>query len=174
MSEAPASSQIRIGDSEREAAMDALGAHMRAGRLEPDEYSERVTTVSAARYVNELKPLFADLPGAVPPAADSGRNAGRAGQVGQPVSMIKAEHDKTGGCGSWGSQGAIGMSDSRRSRLMAVAPMISLVLFFAVGFAGGWTYSWLAFFIVPILGSVLHGNPHANRSYQQDRRNHQR
>ncbi len=54
--------QIRIGTSEREAAIGALGEHMAAGRLEPDEYGDRVASASSARFRDELDALFADLP----------------------------------------------------------------------------------------------------------------
>ncbi len=53
---------IRIGNDERAAAMNALDEHMSAGRLDPDEYGERVARVSVARTREDLQPLFADLP----------------------------------------------------------------------------------------------------------------
>lgn len=53
---------VRIGTAERESAISALGEHMAAGRLEPDEYSDRVTTASAARTREDLDALFTDLP----------------------------------------------------------------------------------------------------------------
>jgi hypothetical protein len=53
---------VRIGYAEREAAVAALGEHLAAGRLDPDEYSSRVEAATAARSRAELVPLFADLP----------------------------------------------------------------------------------------------------------------
>lgn len=55
--------QLRIGDAEREQAQAALGEHYAAGRLDHDEYSERLDRIWAARTRAELDPLFADLPG---------------------------------------------------------------------------------------------------------------
>lgn len=69
--ERPASGQLRIGYAERERAAEELAEHMSAGRLEPDEYTDRVGRVYAARYASDLTPLFADLPSirpAAPPA----------------------------------------------------------------------------------------------------------
>jgi hypothetical protein len=54
--------QIRIGDDERAAAMQALDEHLSAGRLEPDEYGDRVAKVSVARTREDLEVLFVDLP----------------------------------------------------------------------------------------------------------------
>jgi hypothetical protein len=53
---------IRIGNDERAAAMAALDEHMAAGRLDPEEYGERVAQASVARTRAELDELFVDLP----------------------------------------------------------------------------------------------------------------
>lgn len=58
----PDSPNIRIGDSEREQAINALGEHYSAGRLDIDEYGERSAKVTAARTRNDLNALFSDLP----------------------------------------------------------------------------------------------------------------
>ena len=65
---------IRIGDTEREEALKALGEHMSAGRLELDEYGDRSALVTTAKTRRDLMALFADLPaphpkfgGVVPP-----------------------------------------------------------------------------------------------------------
>ena len=55
-------SNMRIGDTERESALAALGEHMSAGRLDIDEYGERTAKVSAAKTRGELTDLFVDLP----------------------------------------------------------------------------------------------------------------
>lgn len=53
---------LRIGDTEREEALEALGQHMAAGRLDIDEYGDRSARVTTARTRSELVALFADLP----------------------------------------------------------------------------------------------------------------
>lgn len=55
---------VRLGDAEREAAVAALGEHYAAGRITKEEYDERSDQVWAARFPADLRPLFADLPGA--------------------------------------------------------------------------------------------------------------
>ena len=54
--------QLRIGNAEREKAATELGEHLAAGRLDADEYTDRVGKVYAARTAGDLAPLFADLP----------------------------------------------------------------------------------------------------------------
>ncbi len=77
---------LRIGDAERERAADALGAHFRAGRLDPTEYDERVQAAFGARTAAELTPLFADLPhgSALAPAPPPARPAARSRAVRRP------------------------------------------------------------------------------------------
>ncbi len=71
---APFSPGTRIGNDERAAAISALDEHMSAGRLDPDEYGQRVGQASVARTREGLDELFTDLPaphpfGAPPPNA---------------------------------------------------------------------------------------------------------
>ena len=55
--------EFRIGDAERERAQATLSDHYAAGRLDHDEYSERLDRIWAARTRAELDPVFTDLPG---------------------------------------------------------------------------------------------------------------
>ncbi|MCP2331570.1 TM2 domain-containing protein [Actinoalloteichus cyanogriseus DSM 43889] len=57
---------LRIGTLEREAAVAALGDHLGAGRLDLEEYEERMRSASAAKTRGELIRLFEDLPGPLP------------------------------------------------------------------------------------------------------------
>jgi hypothetical protein len=56
------SGEFRIGDAERERAASALADHYAAGRLDHDEYSERLDAIWTARTRADLDVLFADLP----------------------------------------------------------------------------------------------------------------
>ena len=53
---------IRIGHDDRERAVRALGDHFSQGRLDPDEFEDRVARAYAARTTTDLDVLFADLP----------------------------------------------------------------------------------------------------------------
>ena len=61
-SSGPDPSQLRIGDAERNSAMDALSEHLGKGRIDLDEFGTRSAQVTQARTVADLRALFADLP----------------------------------------------------------------------------------------------------------------
>ena len=63
------SPELRIGDAERDAAVEALSEHFAAGRLSKDEFDERTTAAWTARTLGALAPLFADLPAPQAPAS---------------------------------------------------------------------------------------------------------
>jgi uncharacterized membrane protein len=75
----PTGPELRIGDSEREAAVAALGDHYAAGRLSKEEYDERAARAWEARTRSALWPLFSDLPR---PAAEW--SAGETSGSGEP------------------------------------------------------------------------------------------
>lgn len=58
----PAARRVRIGNEEREAAVRELGEHFAKGRLDPQEYEERMAAAYAARFAGDLDVLFEDLP----------------------------------------------------------------------------------------------------------------
>jgi len=59
---------VRIADADREQAAARLGDHYAEGRLDHDEYSERLDAVWTARTRADLAILFHDLPLAQPAA----------------------------------------------------------------------------------------------------------
>ena len=62
----------RIGDAERERATSLLAQHYTDGRLEHEEYDERLDAIWTARTRHDLDVVFNDLPrqlGPVRPAA---------------------------------------------------------------------------------------------------------
>lgn len=63
MADQPAgTARIRAGDADRERVVAALRTHHAEGRLDLDEFQTRVDAAYAAKYVDELPPLVADLP----------------------------------------------------------------------------------------------------------------
>lgn len=58
----PDPDSLRIGTAEREDATRALGEHLAEGRLEMDEYENRVAVAIAAATRADMRPLFDDLP----------------------------------------------------------------------------------------------------------------
>jgi hypothetical protein len=62
---------LRIGDAERDRAIAALGDHFAAGRLNAEEFDQRVDQAIKARFNEDLEPLFVDLPRTVEPTVES-------------------------------------------------------------------------------------------------------
>ena len=60
---------LRVGDDERNDALDRLAAHFRAGRLTTDELDERTTAAQRAVTRGDLRVLERDLPELTGPAA---------------------------------------------------------------------------------------------------------
>jgi hypothetical protein len=57
----------RVGDAERERATSLLAQHYADGRLDHEEYDERLDAIWTARTQQDLAVLFADLPRPVAP-----------------------------------------------------------------------------------------------------------
>ncbi|WP_148615367.1 DUF1707 SHOCT-like domain-containing protein [Nocardioides rubriscoriae] len=55
-------SELRVGDAERDRAAADLGEHYALGRLTADEHAERLDAVWTARTRADLDVLFEDLP----------------------------------------------------------------------------------------------------------------
>jgi len=53
---------VRASDGERQRVAELLRQHTTEGRLTIEEYEQRVDAAYAARTVEELRPLLADLP----------------------------------------------------------------------------------------------------------------
>lgn len=68
--------RLRIGEAEREQATAQLARHYGEGRLDHDEYCERLDAVWTARTSADLALLFTDLPRlpVAPPQAFADRN----------------------------------------------------------------------------------------------------
>src|SRR3954469_22753235 len=63
--------RMRVSDAEREHVAEFLRDHCAAGRLTPEELSDRLDRTYHARFEDELAPLCADLPALRPRAAAS-------------------------------------------------------------------------------------------------------
>lgn len=61
---------LRVGDADRGAALDALGEHLAAGRLDVDEFGDRSALAAVAVHRADLEALFTDLPAPHPTLPD--------------------------------------------------------------------------------------------------------
>ncbi len=128
---------LRASDAERATVAEALGEHMRAGRLTVAEYDERLTAVYAARTRGDLAALTTDLPGpALPPAPGPGRRP--------------APRPSAGGCGARG-----GGQDLRHAwRSWLTVALIVWTIYLASSLATGLLYPWPIWVVGP-WGAVL-------------------
>jgi hypothetical protein len=59
-----ASPDLRVSDAERDAVVTELGQHFQQGRLDQEEFDQRVTTALSARTGGDLGKVLTDLPAA--------------------------------------------------------------------------------------------------------------
>ena len=140
----PSDSSPRIGNAERQQAMDALDVHMSAGRLDPEEYGERAAKVSVARTAADLKPLFHDLPDPRP-LANPVPNPPAYPSPPAPPAPKRDKHGRGEPLGGRAGEIVVGLS-----------PFIALVLFFATN-AMHFGYAWLFFLLIPAAGIIVYG-----------------
>ena len=69
-------SGLRVSDAERDAVAAELAEHLRVGRLQLDEFDERVGQAISARTRGDLDGLLADLPRPLPPLPAVPRRSG--------------------------------------------------------------------------------------------------
>jgi hypothetical protein len=81
-----ATADIRVSNTERDAAVASLAEHLSTGRLDLDEYEERCGRATAARTRGELEALFTDLPAPHPDLSSAAPPAmiQKAGQLVSP------------------------------------------------------------------------------------------
>ncbi len=156
---------LRIGTTDREAAVDALSEHTRAGRLSAHEYEDRSEAAKRAITWADVDSLFADLPAPHPapgnartksprpprPAGGPGETAGSGvvhptGRAGRADRADRRAGDRLADAEP--SQGLVSPEIGRW--MMAVAPPIALVLFFI-------TWKWWFFLLIPLVSLVVYG-----------------
>lgn len=87
-----AASELRIGDTERERTCEVLRSHFEAGRLDPDELTDRLGAALGARTVGDLAGLTRDLPLLAPSPAPAPASE-RHGQDAAPPSALRQTMD---------------------------------------------------------------------------------
>ena len=136
-------SNIRIGDAERNSAMDALGEHLSSGRIDLDEFGTRSAQVSQARTVADLRALFVDLPAPHPTLPG-------------PAPAIRPATDYPAPPSSQYDRSPDQRTPAQRVAAVALAlsGIVSLLLFFVLK-------TWVVFLIPAVIGvltSTLWGN----------------
>jgi hypothetical protein len=134
----------RIGDAERDQAVQFLQEHHSQGRLDPAEFDDRMTAALRAKTQADLDRLFSDLPSPTPrsPGKDVAPAASR--QPAPPAPIAKRV---------WGAVDIV---------VGAIWPITLLVLF-----ALHW-HPWYLIF-VPIIVSSIWGQRRAQHRAEQER-----
>jgi hypothetical protein len=135
---------LRIGNEERNAAIRALDEHLSAGRLDADEYADRMAAASMARTRDDLDPLFVDLPAPhpFPPAPSWGPAAA-------------ASYPAPG----WAVPPRTPAPRPMAVRIVgALLAVMLTVLAFAFALGG-----WILFLIIPLVSSFFGGPRRARR-----------
>lgn len=139
---------LRIGDEERNRAVELLQDHTAAGRLTSEEFDSRVTLALSAKTAADLRPLFADLPGPNPGEVVAPEDD-LAATTHARVQQLQAEMRQR-------QQAEVVPVDRKWLRVLTVAVGASWPLALLVYFGVGFAYWWV--FLVPVALSVLLGN----------------
>ena len=131
---------IRIGDADRDRAIERLRTAMAEGRLTYEEFDQRVQTALQAKYESDLRPLFVDLP-----------------TVRAPGELEPAQPDAPM---EYSPQ--VAFPPGRRYRRAGVyLPLWPITFFILV--ASGWRLWWVIF-VPMVLGPIIMSNQNRQRN----------
>jgi len=155
----------RIGDAERDEAATYLREALAEGRLEPNEFDERLDQALKARTQSDLEPLFKDLPGPKPgqrlssaPGFQAPPWQGGAEPAASPSDKLAVR----------AASGAVARPESTNRALMMVSALAWPLTIMAM-FATHWQYWWLVF--IPIaISSIAGGRRHHDRERDERHR----
>jgi hypothetical protein len=129
----------RIGDAERDQAVELLREHLAAGRLDREEFEERIERALTARTLVDLLPLFADLPGSKPGETAAPNHSGASSPPSLPAMTPSPA-----------------LAERSQNRALSVAAAVAWPLTIMVCFMIGWRFWWLIF--IPIAISSIAGS----------------
>lgn len=142
----------RIGDAERDAAVEALRTHHAAGRLDLGEFDDRMSQALSARTQDQLTPLFRDLP-----PVDGNPQALAIPAAAQPA--VAAEPAKP--------------ANRTAKTVMGVISGLIWPAIIIANFAADWKLWWL--FLIPIFvlpaiwGAINQNDPERQRKREAER-----
>jgi hypothetical protein len=144
------SSRVRASDAEREEYASAVREAVGEGRLTLDEGDERLATIYAAKFRDELRPVVSDLPRAEE-VARYGRRGPWADRAGEP--------GRGDGVRGRGEHGPWAWGDPRRRFLrhltfVAFIAVVLTTIWAAIGSPFFWPAIPLAFLAI---GLIRHG-----------------
>jgi hypothetical protein len=123
---------MRVSDIERQRAVDELRRHCAAGRLDVDEYAQRIEQVLSATTLEEIDHVLADLPMV--------RIADPVGS--SPDRVAQSAGEPSGGPSAWGNR------LTARLAAMSVVIVTVVVVVAAVLLATLASWGWAAVLVV--------------------------
>ncbi|MEO7125196.1 MAG: DUF1707 domain-containing protein [Nakamurella sp.] len=134
---------MRVGDTERTSALEALAEHLTAGRITLDEYGDRTVNVTIARTADDLLHLFDDLPAPHPTMPGSAQHS--TGLVAPTATKYPAQQT------AFGSKAVSADGRSRAQIIVAAAASASVFIALALFFLTG---TWLWFLLIPAVSGI--------------------
>jgi hypothetical protein len=125
---------VRVSDGERQAAADRLRAAHDEGRLDLDEYDNRLAAAYRAVTYSDLDALFADLPGTAAPATVHAAPAAHVPRSPVLDTVVAAD---------------MHLALKILWTLWGGAVAINLIVWLLVSLGSGWTYFWPMWMAVP-------------------------
>jgi hypothetical protein len=154
--------EMRAGDADRQAVADRLKAALDEGRLDLNEYDERLQKTYGAKTYADLDGLLDDLPGVVPPQ----RAQMAAYQPPQPATPVASEPGSRNLLSWIGPYGGV---------------VVVCILIWAISSAssGHLTYFWPVWTLIPLVLGVFgramgHGGGGSDRDAHRDVRRERR
>lgn len=138
----------RIGTMDRQAAVDALSQHARAGRLTAQEYEDRSESAKRAVTWGDVDQLFADLPQPHPEPVSSSASHRIEPLGSQPSSSRVPQRSESRPGDVEAGQGLV--PPQVGNWLMALTPPLALILFFVFD-------TWWFFLLIPVVSMVVYG-----------------
>ncbi|WP_203568041.1 DUF1707 SHOCT-like domain-containing protein [Aestuariimicrobium ganziense] len=153
----------RIGDAERDAAIEALREHHAKGRLTIEEFDERMQTALSAKVASDLQPLFSDLP-RDPAAAVEFLPALR------PSGMALADASTPASVSVWRPQDEAEYERlTRLDRTLGWVHAVGWPLVIVINIFAGFDLWWL-FIVMGVVVGSLHGSVEDRRNKLKKRR----
>ena len=148
----------RIGDADRDQAVNFLQEHMAQGRIDASEFDDRMSRALKAKTASELATLFDDLPEPRPPAVQNALVVPGATMAASGATDIR-NPALAAYAGSQPGVHTVRLAIPERSKADTVLAVVAAASWPAVilfCFATSWSYWWLVF--IPIFISTIAGN----------------
>lgn len=143
MSTNPDPDDLRLSDDERMHALNVIGEHYAAGRLDASEFYDRSEAIASARTLDAMRDSFRGLPGGLPLAVTEGHvrklpvggDIGSAG-TGRPVASPGTRSDES-------DLSALRKRGGLVESLDGVIFGVTLVAFLVLQLIVDWDYAWI-------------------------------